>query len=245
MKLSSFLCWSLCAVVWTACNSNPSTNQEAEDVDVKTVGGEADPDTRDWEVLFDGSGLDQWRNFRKNDIHWKMEDGTLTTSGGNGDIVTKDTYGNFEMEFDWKISEGGNSGVMYLVKEGDHEETYHTGPEYQIIDEEGFGKKSNTQLEDNQTTGANYALDAPTKKAAKPVGEWNHGKIIVKDGHVEHWLNGEKVLDYTLWTDQWKEKVSKTKFSEWPDYGMAKEGHIALQDHGDRVWFKNIRIKRL
>ncbi len=202
-------------------------------------------DTGKWITLFDGKDMKHWRNFKKKDINWRVEDGALTSPGGKGDIVTKEKYGNFEMEFDWKISDGGNSGVMYLVQEGDNKESYYTGPEYQIIDADAFTKKNDYKLEANQKSGANYGLDAPSRMAAKPAGEWNKGKIMIKDGHVAHWLNGEKVVSYDLWTDAWKKQVSQTKFKEWPQYGMAKEGYIALQDHGDQVWFKNIRLRKL
>lgn len=247
MKIQYFLVWVLCAMIAFACNNNKTASDlpEGEDIDVKTVGQEDSTAKGEWIVLFDGSGLDHWRNFKGNETSWQVEDGALTTPGGKGDIVSKDIYGNFELQFDWKLSEGGNSGVMYLVQEGDHKATFYTGPEYQIIDAEGYAKKSNSQLDDTQITGANYALQAPTSKPAKPAGEWNKGKIVVNNGHVEHWVNDEKVVEYDLWTDEWKKKVSQTKFKEWPEYGMAKEGHIALQDHGDRVWFKNIKIKEL
>lgn len=245
MTLQNFLAGVMCMMITFGCNNNKTSSDlpEGEDIDVKTV-GEADS-TANWITLFDGSGLDHWRNFKGNDISWQVEDGALTTPGGKGDIVSKDMYRNFELEFEWKISEGGNSGVMYLVQEGDHEEAYHTGPEYQIIDAEGYAQKNNAQLDDTQITGANYALQAPTSKPAKPAGEWNTGKIVVNNTHVEHWVNDEKVVEYELQSDEWKQKVSQTKFKEWPEYGMAKQGHIALQDHGDSVWFKNIRIREL
>lgn len=245
MKLKNILLWSMSVAILAACGDNASNQKEGEEIDVKTVGEGENLNEGEWEVLFGGSSLDNWRNFRKDDINWETEDSTLTTSGGNGDIITKDTYGNFELEFDWKISEGGNSGVMYLVQEGDHGEAYHTGPEYQIIDAENFSEKHGGELDETQVTGANYGLDVPEGQKPKPAGEWNHGKIVVNDGHVEHWVNGEKVVEYELRSDEWREKVQQTKFAEWPDYGMAEEGHIALQDHGDRVWFRDIRIKRL
>lgn len=247
MKIHHILFWTLCVMTAFACNNNKTASDlpKGEDIDVKTVGEVDTTAKEEWVTLFDGSGLDHWRNFKGSEISWQVEDGTLTTPGGKGDIVSKDTYSNFELEFDWKISEGGNSGVMYLVQEGDQEATFHTGPEYQIIDAEGYAKKSGSQLDDTQITGANYGLHTPASKPAKPVGEWNKGKIVVNDRHVEHWLNGEKVVEYDLGTDEWKKQVSQTKFQEWPDYGMAKEGHIALQDHGDQVWFKDIRIREL
>jgi hypothetical protein len=200
----------------------------------------------DWIVLFDGSDMDAWRNYKSDTSAWRVEDGALNTTGGSGDLITKETFGNFELEFDWRITEGGNSGVIYLVQEGDeYQSTYETGPEYQLIDDESYGTVHNVELEKNQMSGANYALDEPQNVQLKPLGDYNQGKIIVNEGHVEHWLNGQKVVEYDLWTDEWKARVAKTKFKDMPDYGQSKEGHIALQDHGDPVWFKNIRIRPL
>lgn len=228
----------------TACNSSNSGEGTAQD-STATASSETLAGDGEWTVLFDAAGLDNWHDYNSDSMSWIVEDGTLTTPGGKGDIVTKDVYDNFHLQFDWKISGAGNSGVLYLVQEGDYERTYYTGPEYQLIDAEGYNKANATPLEDGQVTGANYALNPPSSIPVKPVGEWNHSEIKVDNGHVEHWLNGEKVVEYDLWTDQWKEQVRKTKFSEHPDYGMAQEGHIALQDHGDRVWFKDIRIRQL
>ncbi len=235
---------SLCIFVCISCDNKTADQQEGEAMGVESTGQPEETEAEEV-ALFDGTSLEHWRNFKKQDINWKIEEGALTTPGGQGDIVTKEQYENFELDFDWKISEGGNSGVMYLVQEGDNEESYHTGPEYQIIDAENFTKKHNYPLEDDQKTGANYDVDPPKSGTVKAAGEWNHSKIVVNKGKVEHWLNDEKVVEYELWSDEWKQKVSQTKFKEWPVYGMAKSGHIALQDHGDQVWYKNIVLKKL
>lgn len=226
--------------------SSPSENTSTANEENPPAEATASSTEDDWMVLFDGSSLDAWRNYKSDSAAWRIEDGALNTTGGSGDLITKETFGNFELEFDWRITEGGNSGVIYLAQEADeYNSTYETGPEYQIIDDESYGTVHNITLEKNQMSGANYALDEPQNVQLKPLGEYNQAKIIVNDGHVEHWLNGQKVVEYDLWTDEWTTRVAETKFKDMPGYGQFKEGHIALQDHGDPVWFKNIRIRQL
>ncbi|MEQ9442234.1 MAG: DUF1080 domain-containing protein [Cyclobacteriaceae bacterium] len=235
----------LCISVLASCTSSPESDTTATE-DNATAQTTTTPEEDEWIMLFDGSGIEQWRNYKSDEANWSVEDGALTSPGGQGDLITKEQFGDFELEFDWRITEGSNSGVIYLSKEDDkYNSTYETGPEYQIIDDENYGTVHEMQLEDNQLSGANYALDDPQNAQLKPVGEYNQAKIIVDDGHVEHWLNGQKVVEYELWSDDWKARVAETKFKDMPDYGLSKEGHIALQDHGDPVWFKNIRIRRL
>lgn len=230
------------AFMFSACSSSPDT-ESASSADSTTTNTASD---EGWTVLFDGSSLDHWRNYKSDSAAWRIEDGALNTTGGQGDLITKDQYGNFELEFDWRITEGSNSGVVYLVQEGDeYNNSYETGPEYQLIDDESYGTVHNMELEKSQMSGANYALDEPQNAQLKPLGEYNQSKIIVNDGHVEHWLNGQVVVEYDLWTDEWNKRVAETKFKDMPGYGKSKEGHIALQDHGDPIWFKNIRIRQL
>lgn len=201
-----------------------------------------------WELLFDGESLDKWRAFRGDEVPpgWKIQDGTLFFDGkdageGYGDLMTREQFADFELKLEWKISPGGNSGILYRVSE-DQEQEFHTGPEMQILDDKD---ERYAELDRTHYSGANYALDPPAVDNVKPVGEWNSVHLVVNGAHVEHWQNGDKVVEYELWTPEWKEAVSKTKFAEWPGYGMNKKGHIVLQDHGSGVWFKNIKIKRL
>jgi len=203
----------------------------------------AEEENAGWVLLFDGETTAGWHNFQQETVSgWKVVDGMLMTEGGNGDIVTNNTYDNFELVFEWKVAPEGNSGVMYLVQEDEaYDHTHQTGPEYQIIDDENYPG----ELTDDQKSGANYALHAPGTAAANPAGEFNTGKIILNEGVVSHWLNGEKVVEYELWTEEWEEILSKTKFAAMPGYGQSKSGHIALQDHGDEVAFRNIKIKAL
>ena len=194
-----------------------------------------------WELLFDGKTTAGWHSFKKDTVTgWYVEDGALTTNGGNNDLLTNDEYENFILSLDWKIAKGGNSGIMYHVGQSDkYKTTYETGPEYQLIDDVNYPEP----LHDTQHTGANYALQPPSKIASNPAGEYNHSRIVVDHGRVQHWLNDVMVVEYELRTDHWRESVNRSKFKDMPDYGMDKTGHIALQDHGDRVWFKNIKLK--
>ncbi|MEK6481559.1 DUF1080 domain-containing protein [Catalinimonas sp. 4WD22] len=231
-----------CSMLY-ACQQSSQENAESNEVNSEPVAQES---TEQWIMLFDGNDVSHWRNYNEDGFNWDVVNGELTTDGSSGDIITKDTYENYILEFDWKIEKGGNSGVIYNVVEDEkYGSTYETGPEYQLIDAENYKEVHDYELEDAQVTAANYALHVPTSQPTKPAGEYNHSKIVVNNGKVEHWLNGEKVVDYELWTPEWEEKVAQTKFKDMPDYGKAKSGHIALQGHGDAVWFKEIKIKKL
>ena len=188
-----------------------------------------------------------WRGFKKDTLPdgWRHEDGVLTHIKGGGDIITENQYRDFVLELDWKISEGGNSGIFFHVSE-DHDHVWLGGPEMQILDNEAH----KDAMKPETSAGSNYALYAPCRDVTKPVGEWNHIKLVVngnrhrfgKGPHVEHWMNGTKLLEYELWSDDWKARVAASKFKDMPPYGLGKTGHIALQDHGDIVSFQNISI---
>jgi len=203
-----------------------------------------------WELLFDGKTLDGWRDYNGTGLTapWVVEDGTLAALGkgddGNGYIVTDKEYENFELMFDWKISVGGNSGVLYhVVERPQYSVPYVTGPEFQVIDNEGFPG----ELEDWQMACADYAMHVadPAKTKFKPVGEWNQSKIVFDNGHVEHWLNGEKVVEFEAWTDDWFLRKNSGKWESAPEYGLAHKGVFSLQDHGDRSWYRNLKIREL
>lgn len=197
-----------------------------------------------WMELFDGITTDGWKGFNRESIPggWIVEDGNLVTLGKGGDlggdIITEAQYEDFELFLEWAISEGGNSGIFFHVLEGDYPTVYATGPEYQLIDDAGFPEP----LEDWQQTGANYAMHKAENKTLKPVGEFNTSRIKVVDGKVEHWLNGENILNYELWTDEWYQRVQNSKWKDYPGYGLARKGHIGLQDHGSKVQFRSIRL---
>jgi hypothetical protein len=172
--------------------------------------------------------------------NWELRDGVLHAKGGSVDLKTIDQFDDFELRFEWKIPPGGNSGVMYRVSQ-ESEPAYYTGPEYQIFDAEGFADRVTPDME----SAAVYGLYSPNVQTAKPPGEWNEGRIVVRNSHVDHYLNGERVVECELGNDDWKTRVAASKFAAWKKFGTNPRGHIVLQDHGDEVWFRNVRIKRL
>lgn len=196
------------------------------------------------EVLFDGKNLDNFRGYKKEAIGegWKVDEGLLHFDGtkGSGDIITKKDYGSFELTFEWKVSEGGNSGVMYRVTLGD-KKPYLSGIEYQILDnlKHKDGKKRET------SAASLYALYPPGDEMPKTPGQWNTSKIVHNGDNVEHWLNGVKVVEVEIGSEQWKKSVAASKFAKWKKFGKSKRGHIAFQDHGDPVWYRNIKIKAM
>ncbi|NNE48387.1 MAG: DUF1080 domain-containing protein [Rhodothermales bacterium] len=197
-----------------------------------------------WETLFDGATLDLWRGFQKDHIPsgWSVKDAVIYCAGTNGgDLITKGQWQNFDLELEWKISEAGNSGIMYRVVEV-HGAPYLTGPEMQVLDDDAHPDAANDA---SHLSGAAYDLYAPAEDATKPAGEWNSSRILVDGTHVEHWLNGVKVVEYELFSEEWNQRVENSKWAKEPDYGRMAMGHIALQDHGDEVWYRNVRIKRL
>lgn len=198
-----------------------------------------------WVLLFDGTTTTGWHGYNQTTAPagWAAKDGALTRVAESGDLSSDKEYADFDLRFDWRISKNGNSGLMYRVVESPkYKSSYFTGPEFQILDNLGHPDGKNGK---DRWAGANYALNAPTQDTTKPVGEWNACRLVVKGGHVEHWMNGVKVVEYELWSDAWKASVAASKFKQWPDYGMAKSGHIVLQDHEAEVAFRNIKIKVL
>ena len=229
------------AVLFSACeNHNVLTQAE------KAAG---------WELLFDGKTLNGWRDYNGTEVtgHWVVENGTLAALGTGADefgyIVYDKPYENFELLFDWKISPAGNSGVFYhVVERPQYSVPYVTGPEYQVVDNDGFPNDGwPYALEDWQMAGADYAMYPadPDKLNLKPVGEWNHSKIVFDNGHVEHWLNGEKIVEFQAWSDEWFELKNSGKWEGAPEYGLAHKGLFSLQDHGDRAWYRNMKVREL
>jgi len=201
------------------------------------------PKSKGWRVLFNGQSLDHWRGYRNAPIPegWSIVNGTLAKDKPVADIVSKDEFGDFELELEWKIGEAGNSGIFYRGTE-EYDHIYWSGPEYQLLDDE--------KAADNKTrltcAGAAYALYPSPEGHLKPVGDWNLTRIVARGAHVEHWLNGFKLVEYELWSPDWEAKVLASKFKDWPNYGRAKRGHIALQgDHAGTLAFRNIRIREV
>lgn len=199
-----------------------------------------------WQLLFDGKTTTGWHVFKKPGVmnpQWQVKDGMLWLSrSGGGDIVTDLEFTNFELNLEWRISPNGNSGIFFNVAEDSlHGAVYETGPEMQILDDAGHpdGKIA------SHTAGSNYDLSPPAIKTVKPVGTWNYVRLVVKDSVVTQYLNGQVAVKYKLMSPEWEKQVAKSKFKSMPGYGRNGKGRIALQDHGDEVWFKNIKIKKL
>ncbi len=206
-------------------------------------------DGANWTVLFDGKSTDALRGYKVDHFPseaWKLDGGTLKTltkeeGGKHVDLMTKEKYTNFELVCEWKVSPGGNSGIIYKVTETGPA-SHSTGFECQVLDDSqhGDGKKPLT------SAGALYALIAPNaNKKLKPVGEWNEARIIVKGTHGEHWLNGKKIVEYEQGSPELKGLIAQSKFAKLPTFGTITEGHVCFQNHGQEVWFRNIKIRKL
>jgi len=208
-----------------------------------------------WTLLFNGKDLSQWKDYNGTELTngWKAVDGCIQAPGdgsdGSGYIVTKKKYADFILSWDWRLTHGGNSGMIYHVVEDPYFAVpYVTGPEYQLIDNEGWEEvNAPSKLKEWQKLGVDYAMHLPdsTKMKVNPQGEWNNSMIVFDNGHVEHWLNGQKILEFECWTDEWFALKNSGKWSNAPEYGLAREGVICLQDHGDPASFKNLKIKEL
>jgi len=195
-----------------------------------------------WRLLFDGHSLDGWRGYNMDGMPggWAVEDGLLTRVGEGGDIITKDEFGDFELVVDWRVEEGGNSGILYRAAEGE-EWIFHSAPEYQVLDDAHHGDGGSPLT----SAGSNYGLNPAPRGLVHPAMEWNTARIVVRGNHVEHWLNGQRTVEYELGSADWAERVANSKFNQWPAYGQAARGHIGLQDHGNRVWYRNMKIREL
>jgi hypothetical protein len=202
-----------------------------------------------WKRLFDGKTLDGWHNFKQKTTlpQWSVKDGVITLNPSKGKrnpgLVTDRAFENFELSLEWKIGPGGNSGVFYRIDETQPgSELNWTGIECQILDD---NKYASAKANPSTRTGAAYEMYAPAVDAAKPVGQWNQLRILVRGNHVEHWLNGQKVVDYEILSDDWLKRREASKFNEHPNYGRTAKGHLALQDHGHVAEFRNVKIREI
>ena len=196
-----------------------------------------------WRVLFDGTSLDAWRGYKTDRVPsgWHIAARSLVKEAAVGDIVSKDEFSDFELELEWKIGEAGNSGIFYRGTE-EYDHIYWSAPEYQLLDDIK-GADNKTRL---TSAGAAYALFPSPPGHLKPVGDWNRARIVAKGAHVEHWLNGVKLLEYELWSPGWDAKVKASKFVAYPNFGRSNKGHIALQgDHSGTLAFRNIRVREI
>ncbi len=247
--------WLAClCIAFAACDTHrqSTTNTPSATAD-NTLS--AEEKKGGWQLLFDGKTLNGWRNFGKKTIgkDWRIDDNALhlfvAAKGENGwqsreggDIITNDEYENYELQLEWKISPCGNSGIIYNVIESDkYQYVWQTGPEMQVLDN---ACHPDSKIHKHRA-GDLYDLIPCSQETVKAAGEWNKARLVVNKGRVEHWLNGVKVVETQLWDDAWKKMVAASKFKEMAGFGTGRKGHIALQDHGDKVWFKNIKIKKL
>jgi hypothetical protein len=193
-----------------------------------------------WRSLSD---LTAWRGYKTTEVPagWHAADGVISKENGIGDLLSRDQFANFELDLDWKIESGGNAGIFYRGTE-EYDHIYWSAPEYQLLDDAN-APDGQSRL---TSAAAAYAVYPPPAGVVKPAGEWNSTRIIVNGAHVEHWLNGQKVVDYELWSPDWKAKVAASKFNDYPNYGLAKKGYIAIQgDHNGALSLRNIRIREL
>lgn len=245
------LLFLILAITFIACNDNsPEKKEEAKIEPVTNPLFTPEEEKDGWQLLFDGTSIASWHNYGGGAVHeaWKVVDGNLMfdaagkkdTSGA--DIITNDEFENFHLKLEWKIDTGGNSGILFYVKEdAEHKKPYWTGPEMQILDNERHGDSKYPK----HRAGDLYDLISCSKETVRPALEWNQVEIKSLNGKLDFWLNGENVVSTTMWDDNWNKMIAASKFKEWPGFGTFKKGRICLQDHGNNVWFRNIKIRKL
>lgn len=196
-----------------------------------------------WVLLFDGTSAEGWRGYNRDDLPdgWQVQDGALTRVAYGGDIIFgARQFADFDLRIEWKVEEGGNSGIFYRAEEG-LDAIFKSAVEMQVLDDANHrdGRSPYT------SAGAVYGLYPAPRGVVKPAGDWNLARIVARGPHVEHWLNGVKVAEYELGSPDWATRVAGSKFVEWPEFGTSLRGYIGLQDHGDQVWYRNIKIREL
>ena len=247
-RIGAALC--LASLLASGCASGKGTSDSAAESAQSAPMTSQQPNTltdaerrEGWRLLFDGNTLDAWRQYQGDAVPaaWRVVDGTITKSVPTRDIVTRDQFGDFELVFDWKVATGGNAGVFYRATE-EYDKVYWSATEYQLLDD----PNARDGRDPKTSAGAAYGLYAAPRGAVKPAGEWNSGRIVAKGAHVEHWLNGTKMADYEAGSPEWEALVKGSKFADWPNYGRARRGHIALQgDHSGDLALRNIKIREI
>lgn len=246
---------------FTACNNATQANQETEEVEkTETAPAPAselntlsDAETAaGWKLLFDGKTFSGWHGYLQEGTPsaWTIEDGAMVLTPKadrpedmtGGDILTDEEYENYELSIEWKIQDCGNSGIMFNVVESEeYNQPYYTGPEMQVLD-----NKCHPDAEIiTHRAGDLYDMISCSEETVKPAGEWNQARLVINNGKAEHWLNGKKVVEYEMFTSEWNEMIAESKFKAWKAFGQARKGRIDLQDHSDRVWYRNIKIREL
>lgn len=242
---------TLTAFMIASCNPSGKNNTTNAMTDSTTTGKS---DSADWVSLFDGKTTTGWHNYGKTTIGeaWKVADGVLFLdtvkkegwqTGGGGDIVTEKEYENFHLKLEWKIAANGNSGIIFFIHEDSTQNKYvwNTGPEMQVLDNNGHPDAKIIK----HRAGDLYDLISSSKETVKPPGEWNLAEIVVNNNQLKFFLNGTNIVSTSLWDDNWKKLIAGSKFKDMKEFGTYKKGKIALQDHGDMVWYRNIQIKEL
>ncbi|MDD7986463.1 DUF1080 domain-containing protein [Lentisphaera marina] len=229
MKFLAFLSIAATALI-NSCTSAPTPDNTLSKAEAK----------EGWELLFNGQDMNQWRNFKKQDVNekWIVENGVMKLTGrGGGDIMTKKQYENFDFRLQWKISEAGNSGIFILADEKG-KRIYSHAPEIQILDNE----KHSDRKKPNHRSGSLYDMITSPAESHKKAGEWNYVRILLNKGHLKVWQNEVQTVDIIIGSDKWNELVAQSKFKSWKGFAQNKKGHLGLQDHNDVVYFKNIKV---
>ena len=243
----------MAAIAMVACKNNKDTaeTETEQETETEVVEGKEVAEEREWEILFDGTNYDQWKGYGADEVfdNWTIEDGAMAfTPGEEGgkNIITKNTYTNFVLSLEWKISEAGNSGIFWAVVEDEkYSEAYQTGPEIQVLDNTGHPDAKIG--EGTHSAAALYDMIAPPEDYTKPVGEWNLCVLEVnhKTNEGKVTFNGNELFTFPVNGEKWDAMVANSKFADWEGFGASQTGHIGLQDHSDKVWYRNIKIKSL
>lgn len=245
----------LLAVTVLSCTKSGTQQEATQEMESTPNALTEEEKAAGWELLFDGSTLAGWKRYNHDTIGplWSVKDGMIICDGtgfgeGSGDhggsLMTTRSFGNFELSIEWKMTPGGNSGILYHVVESpEYGHDYETGPEYQVMDDAGW---QGGALNEAQKVGSNYDMfEAPPTKKVMPVGEWNTARIVYNNGHVEHWLNGEKTVEFEEGSEEYNKRYQSSKWVGYPGWNKSKVGAISLQDHGAPVYYRSIKIRPL